>query len=188
LDIVKDTKSQVRHCPPNLGHCKGYKEPGTTLSAYSWTLSRIPRVRYDIVRLFLVIVKDTKSQIRHCPPVPGHCQGYQEPDTTLSACSWSLSRIPRVRYDIVRLFLDIVKDTKSQIRHCPPTPGHCQGYQESGTTLSAYSWSLSRIPRARYDIVRLFLDIVKDTKSQVQPVPMVLGLPRFRIRILLSSS
>jgi hypothetical protein len=44
--------------------------------------------------------------------------------------------------DIVRLLLDIVKDAKSQVRHC-------QGYQEPGTTLSAYSWTLSRIQRAR---------------------------------------
>jgi hypothetical protein len=135
-----------------------------TLSAYPWTLSRIPRARYDIVRLLLDIVKDTKSQVRHCPPTPGHCQGYQEPGTTLSAYSWTLSRILRARYDIVRLLLDIVKDTKSQVRHCPPTPGHCQGYQEPGTTLSAHSWTLSRIPRARYD--KLF-DTVKVTKSQV---------------------
>ncbi len=41
--------------------------------------------------------------------------------------------------DIVRLLLDIFKDTKSQVRHCPPIPGHCQGYQKPGTTLSAYS-------------------------------------------------
>jgi hypothetical protein len=105
----------------------------------------------DIVRLLLDIVKDSKSQVRHCPPTPGHWQGYQEPGTTLSAYSWTLSRMLRVRYDIVRLFLDIVKDTKSQVQHCPPTPGHCQGYQEPGTTLSAYSWTLSRIPRARYN-------------------------------------
>jgi BarA-like signal transduction histidine kinase len=185
LDIVKDTKCQVRHCPPTPGHCQGYQEPvrhcppipghcqgyqepGTTLFAYSRTLSRIPRARYAIVRLLLDIVKNSKSQVRHCPPTPGHCQGYQEPGTTLFAYSRTLSRIPRARYDIVRLLLDIVKNSKSQVRHCAPTPGHCQGYQEPGTTLCAYSWTLSRIPRARYDIVRLLLDIVKDTKTQVR--------------------
>ncbi len=89
----------------------------------------------DIVRLLLDIVKDTKSQVRHCPPTPGHCQGYQEPG----------------RYDIVRLLLDIVKDsTESQVRHCPPSLWHCPGYQAPGTTLSVYAWTLSRIPRVRY--------------------------------------
>jgi hypothetical protein len=96
--------------------------------------------------------------------------------------------------DIVRLLLDIVKDTKSQVRQCQPSPEHCQGYQEPSTTLSAYSWTLSRIRRARYDIVRLLLDIVKDTKSQVQPVLFWAFWIRsrifikVRIRILLSSS
>jgi hypothetical protein len=132
-----------------------------TLSAYSWTLSRIPRARYDSVRLLLDIVKDTKSQIRQCLPTPGHCQGYQEPGTTLSAYSWTLSRIPRARYyDIVRLLLH---------------------------------FTFSRIPIVRHFIVRLLLDIVKGTKSQVQPVffgPSGSGSRSFsqvRIRILLSS-